>query len=250
MKPYGKTGTIIFNHSNMLTPIEKEKYNRQLILPDYSGVHQVKLKNAKVLVVGAGGLGSVVLTYLSRTGVGTIGIVEFDTVDISNLHRQVLYNENEIGSSKLELAVKQLKAGNSNTHLIPFYEKLCEDNVIKIFNEYNIIVDCSDNFPTRYLVNDTSLKLGKPVVFASVANYEGQVTILNHKKNVNYREIFSCKPENTPVKGVIPTLLPIVGGIQANEVIKMITGHGKTLDGKILIYNALNNKQHILDIKE
>jgi len=234
----------------MLTIYEKERYHRQLMLPDYTEKHQEKLKNARVLVVGAGGLGSVVLTYLSRTGIGTIGIVEFDTVDISNLHRQVLYSEKEIGSSKLELAIRQLKMGNSTTHFIPFNEKLDEDNVHAIFNDYDIIVDCTDNFPTRYLINDTSAKSGKPVVFASVANYEGQVTILNHKKNINYREIFSFKPDNTPAKGVLPTLLPIVGGIQANEVIKLITRQKETLDGKLLVYNGLNNIQHILTIRE
>ena len=244
----------------MLTEREKQKYNRQLILPDYTEVHQQKLKNAKVLVVGAGGLGSVVLTYLSRTGIGTIGIVEFDHVDVTNLHRQVLYNEEEIGLSKIELAIERLNTGNSFTSIKSYKEALDQNNAKNIFCEFDIIVDCTDNFNTRYLINDVASQLSKPVVFASVANYEGQVTILNYKKKVNYRDIFPEKPDNAPIKGVMPTLLPVIGGIQANEVIKMVlnlpdhlsaeqVGFEETLDGKLLIYNILNNSQHIVKIK-
>lgn len=249
MKLYGKIGVIIFNVNKMLTEREKQKYNRQLILPDYTEKHQQKLKNAKVLVVGAGGLGSVVLTYLSRTGIGTIGIVEFDHVDETNLHRQVLYNEKEIGLSKIELAIERLTAGNSFTSIKSYKEALNINNAKSIFYEFNIIVDCTDNFNTRYLINDFASQLAKPVVFASVANYEGQATILNYKKKVNYRDIFPEKPDNAPIKGVLPTLLPVIGGIQTNEVIKMVLGFEETLDGKLLIYNILNNSQHIIKIK-
>jgi adenylyltransferase/sulfurtransferase len=233
----------------MLTDKERIRYNRQLILPEYTEEHQQKLKESKILVVGAGGLGSVVLTYLSRTGIGTIGVVEFDKVDETNLHRQVLYNETEIDETKLEIAIKKLQAGNSNTSFIKYNEALNEENANRIFTDYDIIADCTDNFSTRYLINDISAKLEKPVVFASVANYEGQVTILNYKKKVNYRDIFSEKTESTPIKGVLPTLLPIIGGIQANEAIKIITGLGENLDGKLLIYNILNNTQYTLNIK-
>ncbi|NOQ26596.1 MAG: hypothetical protein GQ564_14655 [Bacteroidales bacterium] len=233
----------------MLTDKERKRYNRQLLLPDFTEEHQRKLKESKVLVVGAGGLGSVVLTYLSRTGIGNIGIVEFDQVDETNLHRQVLYNETEIGATKIDIAIKKLKAGNSNTSFSLYNEKLNEENVNKIFSKYDIIADCTDNFTTRYLINDISAELGKSVVFASVANYEGQVTILNYKKKVNYRDIFSERPNGMAIKGVLPTSLPIIGGIQTNEIIKMITGIGEVLDGKLLIYNILNNSQHILKIK-
>lgn len=234
----------------MLSEKEKTRYNRQLILPDYTEEHQLKLKKSKVLVIGAGGLGSVVLTYLSRTGIGTIGIVEFDNVDETNLHRQVLYGDEDINSNKLDIAIEKLKAGNSFTTFIPYKESLNEKNAETIFLDYDIIVDCTDNFPTRYLINDIATETGKPVVFASVANYEGQITILNYKKKVNYRDIYSEKPENTPIKGVLPTLLPIIGGIQANEVIKIITGIGENLDGKLLLYNILDCKQHILKLTE
>lgn len=233
----------------MLTEKERKRYNRQLILPDFTEAHQQKLKESKVLVVGAGGLGSVVLTYLSRTGIGKIGIVEFDQVDETNLHRQVLYNETEIGATKLDIAIKKLKAGNSHTYFGQYNVKLNKENVNRIFSNYDIIADCTDNFSTRYLINDVSAELGKSVVFASVANYEGQITILNYKKKINYRDIFSERPDGMEIKGVLPTLLPIIGGIQTNEIIKMITGIGEILDGKLLIYNILNNTQHILKIK-
>lgn len=232
----------------MLAEKEKVRYNRQLILPNYSEEQQLKLQQSKVLVVGAGGLGSVVLTYLSRVGIGTIGIVEFDQVDITNLHRQVLYNENDINSIKLDIAISNLKQGNSSTIFIPHEEALNENNAKKILYNYDIIADCTDNFQTRYLINDISAQIEKPVVFASVANYEGQVTILNYKQKINYRNIFSEIANNIPIKGILPTLLPIIGGIQANEVIKTITGLGEILDGKLLIYNSLNNVQHILKI--
>lgn len=237
----------------MLHANEKERYYRQLILPDFGEEAQIKLKNAKVLVIGAGGLGCPILQYLAAAGVGTIGIIDFDTVDISNLQRQVLFGTSTLGKNKAEAAKARLQDLNSDISITTYAEKLTHQNAINLFNQFDIIVDGTDNFETRYLVNDACIITNKPLVFGAIYKFEGQVSVFNYKNGPSYRCLFPEAPEKGSVPncseiGVLGVLPGIIGTMQVNEVLKIILELGTTLSGKLLCYNALTLQSSILKI--
>jgi len=220
------------------------RYNRQTILKDFGPKAQEKLANASVLVVGLGGLGIPVVQYLNAMGVGILGLVEADTIDISNLQRQVLYNEYDVGKSKLAVALEKLEAQNSETKFIPFDTFLNKDNALEIIKDFDVIVDASDNFATRYLINDACVLLKKPFVSGAVQGFEGQVSIFNFSGGPTYRCLFPNQPKASEIpncneNGVLGVLPAIIGNLQTLEVVKAITGVGEVLSDKLLLYNGL-----------
>lgn len=229
---------------------ELERYSRHLIIPEFNIEGQRKLKAAKVLVVGTGGLGSPMLLYLAAAGVGTIGIIDFDVVDDSNLQRQVLYSVDDVGVPKVEAAKKRIQALNPHINIVVHETMLTSQNALDIVKDYDVVADGTDNFPTRYLVNDACVLLGKTNVYASIFRFEGQVSVFNYtdkEGNVgpNYRDLFPSPPPPGLVPscaegGVIGVLPGIVGSLQANEVIKVITGVGEPLSGRLFIFDALS----------
>ncbi len=230
-----------------LTHEEIARYSRHLILDEIGMEGQRKLKNASVLCVGTGGLGSPLLLYLASAGVGRIGIVDFDVVDHSNLHRQVIHGTSKVGVSKVQSAAERLADINPNVQLDLYEEPLTSANAIDILSPYDVVVDGTDNFPTRYLVNDTCVLLGKPNVYGSIFKFEGQASVFNYQGGPNYRDLY---PEPPP-PGLVPScaeggvlgILPgIIGVIQATETVKIILGQGSTLSGRLLLYDALNMK--------
>jgi len=223
-----------------LTDHEKERYHRHLIIPEIGEEGQIKIKNAKVLVVGAGGLGSPVLQYLAAAGVGTIGIVDADEVSISNLQRQILYHEAEVGLSKAETAAQKLGKQNSNVHFNVYPYFLVEENGTQIIAEYDVVLGCTDNFPSRYLIDEVCKENGIPYVHGSIAEFEGQVAVFNYRGGPSYRSIFPEIPDGSDLPlGVIGVLPGIIGSMQTCEALKIITGTGQVLSGKLLIYDAL-----------
>jgi len=238
----------------MLSQEEQKRYSKQTILPEIGIQGQEQLAAAKVLVIGAGGLGCPILQYLTAAGIGTIGIMDGDSVDISNLQRQVLYTEQEIGQSKVLVAEKKLKALNPNVTINTYPVFINSGNALAIISEYDIVVDGSDNFATRYLVNDACVMLDKPLVSGAIYKFEGQVTVLNYQNGPTYRCLFQEPPQegespNCADIGVIATLPGIIGTIQANEVIKMITGIGDVLSGKFLVIDTLSMNSRIFHFK-
>lgn len=234
---------------------EQEFYSRQILLPQVGEKGQEKLKQAKVLVIGAGGLGCPILQYLNAVGVGTIGVADADTISISNLHRQVLYGVEDVGKLKVEVAKQKLELQNPHTNIEVYQEFLTKENAISLVEKYDIIVDGSDNFTTKYLVNDACILANKPLVFGSISQFEGQVSVFNYKNGATYRCIFPeiPNPEDTPncsESGVLGILPSVIGSLQANEVIKLILEIGKPLAGKLLIWNALSGQQQILNINK
>lgn len=232
-----------------MEPQERKRYSRQIILPEMGLSGQEKLKAAKVLVVGAGGLGCPVLQYLTAAGVGTIGVVDDDTVDITNLHRQILYAATDVGKGKAETAVAKLSAMNPFVNLIAIPVRLDEKNAAEIISGYDIVIDGSDNFPTRYLANDICVALNKPLVFGSILRFEGQVSVFNYKNGPTYRCLFPEAEEgdNCEVAGVIGILPGIIGTYMANEAIKIICEIGEILSGKLLVISALHNTTNIFN---
>ncbi|MCH2225467.1 MAG: molybdopterin-synthase adenylyltransferase MoeB [Crocinitomicaceae bacterium] len=235
----------------MFSKEEHKQYNRQLILNEVGIEGQLKLKNAKVLVIGAGGLGCPIIQYLTAAGIGRIGIIDDDVVDQSNLHRQVLYTHEDIGASKAETAVKRLSKLNPFVSFQVFNERLTKENAIEYFHKFDIIVDGSDNFPTRYLANDASVITKKPLVFGSIFKFEGQVTVFNMENGPSYRCLFPNPPgvnevPNCSEIGVLGVLPGIIGALQANEVIKLICGFGEVLSGRLLMFDALSLTQNII----
>ncbi len=236
-----------------------ERYQRQLILNNFGETGQLKLLAAKVLVIGAGGLGCPALQYLAAAGVGTIGIVDHDIVSLSNLHRQVLYMTADIGASKALKAKAVLEQLNDGITVMAYNERLTTTNALSIFSAYDIIVDGTDNFATRYLVNDACVLLGKTLVYGAVSQFEGQVAVFNcqHKgtlQTANYRDLFPQPPKDDEVlscaeAGVLGVLPGIIGTMQASETIKLITGIGNPLINSLLTFNALNNQFYQLAIK-
>jgi molybdopterin/thiamine biosynthesis adenylyltransferase/rhodanese-related sulfurtransferase len=243
-----------------LSKAELERYSRHLILPDFNLEGQLKLKNAKVLVVGTGGLGSPLLLYLTAAGVGKIGIVDFDIVDESNLQRQVLFNMADIGKPKVEAAKARLEALNPHVVFELFNTQLTSDNALDIISNYDVVADGTDNFPTRYLVNDACVLLGKPNVYASIYRFEGQVSVFNHTNKTgeigpNYRDLFPSPPPPGLVPscaegGVIGVLPGILGSLQANEVIKVIAGIGDPLVGRLFLIDALSFETRTLKLQK
>ncbi len=231
-----------------LTNNEKERYSRMISLPGMGEKAVLSLKKSKILVIGAGGLGSATIPVLAAAGVGCLGIVEFDKVENSNLQRQLLYSPSDIGKEKIEIAGQKARQLNPEIHIDKFNDRISELNCRKIIESYDLILDCTDNFPTRYLINDTCASLEKPLIYASVSDYKGIVTILHNKNRVNLRDIFPEMPEKQKAKGIIPTLPMIIGSIQANEAIKMLTQTGDILDGKLLSYNIQNNSYQVVTL--
>ena len=219
------------------------RYNRQTMLPEIGDAGQEKLKNAKVLVIGAGGLGCPVLQYIVTAGVGTIGIVDFDIVEIHNLHRQILYTEKHLGHSKAIIAKSVLESLNPLIKIDDFQEKLTSDNAIQIIADFDIIVDGSDNFATRYLVNDTCVTLGKTLIYGSILGFEGQLAVFNHQGSKNLRDLFPQPPNpkevpNCNVNGVLGTLPGMIGTMMAHEIIKLIIGL-PSLKNELILFNTL-----------
>lgn len=228
-----------------LTNEEIQRYSRHLILEEVGMEGQTKLKNSSVLCVGTGGLGSPLLLYLAAAGVGRIGIMDFDIVDESNLQRQVIHGTSTIGKLKVESAKERILDINPHIQVDLYDEALTSENALRVFEPYDIIVDGTDNFPTRYLVNDACVLLNKPNVYGSIFKFDGQCTVFNYKDGPNYRDLY---PEPPP-PGLVPScaeggvlgILPgVVGCIQATETIKIILGTGTTLSGRLLTYDAMN----------
>ncbi|WP_316784570.1 ThiF family adenylyltransferase [Pedobacter frigiditerrae] len=234
-----------------------ERYHRQLILEGFGANAQSKLTAAKVLVIGAGGLGCPALQYLTAAGIGLIGIADDDKVALSNLHRQILYTTNDIGKSKAKVAAQRLHTMNPEIQFVVHTLRIESINILEILKDYDVVLDGSDNFESRYLINDACALLKKPLIFAAVADYEGQLAIFNvtdeKGETTNYRDLFPIAPKpgeiaNCADNGVIGVLPGIIGTMAASETIKLITGLGKPLVNKLLHYNLLNNEQHELAI--
>lgn len=230
--------------ASQLSNDEILRYSRHLILPEVNLEGQKKLKAAKVLCIGAGGLGSPLAMYLAAAGVGTIGIVDFDVVDFTNLQRQIIHGTKDVGRTKLQSAIDTIKDINPNVEVIGFEEQFTSSNAMKIVKDFDVVIDGTDNFPTRYLTNDVCVLLGKPNVYGSIFRFEGQSTVFWAEKGPCYR----CLYPEPPPPGLVPScaeggvlgVLPgIVGCIQANEAIKLILGIGNPLIGRLLLFNAL-----------
>ena len=206
---------------------EINRYSRQLMVTDIGAEGQIKIKRAKVLVVGAGGLGCPVLQYLAASGVGTLGIIDFDVVEIHNLHRQILFTAADIGKPKAPTAAEKLRLMNPHVNYLVFNERLQQSNAVEIINQFDIVVDGSDNFLTRYLVNDICVQLNKPLVFGSILNFEGQIAVFNYEGSKNLRDIFPEPPENVPncsENGVMGFVTGIIGAMLCDQAIKLIVG--------------------------
>lgn len=214
-----------------------ERYSRQLMLPEIGEEGQQKLSAAKVLIVGVGGLGSPVSLYLTGAGIGTIGLIDDDVVSISNLQRQILYTETEVGIKKAVCAKERLRQLNQDVQLNVYATRLTKENAKEIIGQYDIVVDGCDNFATRYLINDTCTELGKVYVYGAICGFEGQVSVFNHQNTINYRNLYPDEEEMMkmppPFKGVIGVTPAIVGSVEATEVIKIICGFGEILSGKL-----------------
>jgi molybdopterin/thiamine biosynthesis adenylyltransferase/rhodanese-related sulfurtransferase len=238
-----------------LSKEEIRRYSRHLIMPEVGMEGQRKLKRASVLLVGAGGLGSPLAMYLAAAGVGRIGIVDFDVVDFSNLQRQIAYSTADIGKPKLEAAKERITGINPNVHVETYEKQLTSENALEILKDYDVIIDGTDNFPTRYLVNDASVLLGKPNVYGSIFRFEGQASVFYAKEGPCYR----CLYPEPPPPGLVPScaeggvlgVLPgIVGTIQATEAIKLIIGKGDPLIGRLLLFDALTMKFRELKLRK
>jgi adenylyltransferase/sulfurtransferase len=264
---YGKVSSMIggFNgwkdaglpiqQKKSLTPAQSSRYARHVMLPEVREEGQLKLLESKVLLIGAGGLGCPTGLYLAAAGVGTLGIIDYDVVDLSNLQRQILHSEQEVGNLKVESAARRLKGINSDIKVVPINERLARDNVMKIIADYDIVVNGCDNFPTRYLINDACVFAKKPLVDGSIFRFEGQVCIFDTAKGGPcYRCLY---PEPPPADmapscaegGVLGVLPGIIGSIQAVEAIKLVLGQGDLLVGRLLMYDALTQKFREMKIR-
>ncbi|TXD83169.1 molybdenum cofactor biosynthesis protein [Subsaximicrobium wynnwilliamsii] len=229
------------------------RYDRQIKLDEVGVSGQEKLRNASVLIVGVGGLGCPAAQYLTGAGIGKIGLMDHDTISVSNLHRQVLYDENDLGKSKVLVAKEKLQRLNSEIELVAIEEALTIDNAEKLFSEYDLILDGTDNFETKYLINDACILAGKPWVYASIYKNEGQLSVFNYQNGPSYRCLFSkttrqnVSCEATGVLGVVPG---IFGMLQAMEALKIILGVGNVLSGKLKISNLLSGSEQILNIQK
>ena len=237
-----------------LSPKELSRYARHLSLPEVGRQGQTRLKNSRVLIVGVGGLGSPVALYLAAAGVGTLGLVDFDEVDITNLQRQILHGTEEIGKPKLESAKRRISSVNPNVQIVKHSCRLDSHNALEILENYDVVVDGTDNFPTRYLVNDACVLLGKPNVYGSIFRWEGQVSVFAKDEGPCYRCLFREPPPpglvpNCAEAGVLGVLPGVVGSLQALEVIKLILDEGDSLVGRLLIFDALELKWREVKLK-
>ena len=237
-----------------LSPKELSRYARHLSLPEVGRQGQTRLKNSRVLIVGVGGLGSPVALYLAAAGVGTLGLVDFDEVDITNLQRQILHGTEEIGKPKLESAKRRISSVNPNVQIVKHSCRLDSHNALEILENYDVVVDGTDNFSTRYLVNDACVLLGKPNVYGSIFRWEGQVSVFAKDGGPCYRCLFREPPPpglvpNCAEAGVLGVLPGVVGSLQALEVIKLILDEGDSLVGRLLIFDALELKWREVKLK-
>ncbi|MBW4633681.1 MAG: molybdopterin-synthase adenylyltransferase MoeB [Iphinoe sp. HA4291-MV1] len=237
-----------------LTKDDYERYSRHLILPEVGLEGQKRLKVASVLCIGTGGLGSPLLLYLAAAGIGRIGIVDFDVVDTSNLQRQVIHGTSWVGKPKIESAKNRILEINPYCQVDLYETRLTSENALDIIRPYDVIVDGTDNFPTRYLVNDACVLLNKPNVYGSIFRFEGQATVFNYEGGPNYRDLYPEPPPPGMVPscaegGVLGILPGIIGVIQATETVKIIIGKGTTLSGRLLLYDALNMKFRELKLR-
>jgi molybdopterin/thiamine biosynthesis adenylyltransferase/rhodanese-related sulfurtransferase len=238
-----------------LTIDEVRRYSRHLIIPDVGMDGQKRLKNARVLVIGAGGLGSPALMYLAAAGVGTLGVVDFDTVDESNLQRQVIHGQSDIGRSKAESAKSSIAEVNPYVNVVVHDERLDNDNVLGIFEQYDLIVDGTDNFATRYMVNDACVLLGKPYVWGSIYRFDGQASVFWAEHGPCYRCLYPEPPPPGMVPscaegGVLGVLCASIGSVQVTEAIKLLTGIGEPLLGKLMLYDALEMSYRTLAVRK
>lgn len=226
------------------------RYDRQIMLPEIGKEGQHKLKQSKVLIVGVGGLGSPIALYLAGAGVGTIGLVDGDVVSITNLQRQVLYTEEELGKSKAECALRHLSRLNGEIEIHAYSTRLTSENAKELISQYDIVVDGCDNFPTRYLINDICRELNKVYVFGAIGGFEGQVSVFNYQGNTDYRTLYPNEEEllsmPAPSKGVLGVTPAIIGSVEANEVIKVICGFGDVLTGKLWTIDLRTMQTHII----
>ncbi|MGH2541517.1 MAG: molybdopterin-synthase adenylyltransferase MoeB [Ardenticatenaceae bacterium] len=237
------------------TDEQRIRYSRHTVLPGVGDEGQARLLQAKVLLIGAGGLGSPAALYLAAAGVGTLGIVDFDVVDLSNLQRQVLHNEERIGTSKVESARETIRKLNPDVRVITHDEPLNSESVMRIITDYDVIVNGCDNFPTRYLINDAAIMAGKPLVDGSIFQFEGQVTVYNYEGGPCYRCLYPTPPPPGEVPscaegGVLGVLAGIIGSLQALEAIKIILGIGDVLSGRLLLFDALETDFREMRIKQ
>ncbi len=234
------------------TMSNQNRYTRQMMMPEIGEEGQRRLAEARVLIVGAGGLGSPIALYLAGAGIGNIGLIDGDAVSVHNLQRQILYTEKEIGQKKVHCAQKRLEAFNSDVKIDIYNEFLSGKNANDIIGKYDIIVDGSDNFATRYLINDTCLALHKVYVYGSVSGFRGQAAVFNlNGSPINYRTLFPEEEEiiaSENCEGIIGAVPGVVGCTMAMEVIKIVCGIGTPLDGRLWTYNFLTNEQHIFEI--
>jgi molybdopterin/thiamine biosynthesis adenylyltransferase/rhodanese-related sulfurtransferase len=247
-----------------LTDAQRDRYSRHILLPEVGEAGQAKLLKSKVLLLGAGGLGSPAALYLAAAGVGTLGIVDLDTVDASNLQRQIIHATSRVGTPKVESAAKAIADLNPDVKVVGYRERLTSENVDRLFADYEVIVDGTDNFPTRYLVNDASVLLGKPVVHGSIFRFDGQVTTFiperaAKKLGVTSGPCYRCLyPEPPPPHlapscqeaGVLGILCGVIGTLQATEAIKILLGLGQTLSGRLLAYDSVNMKFRELKLRK
>jgi len=237
-----------------LTKDDYERYSRHLILPEVGMEGQKRLKAASVLCIGTGGLGSPLLLYLAAAGIGRIGIVDFDVVDTSNLQRQVIHGTSWVGKPKIESAKNRIHEINPHCQVDLYETRLSSENALEIIRPYDIVVDGTDNFPTRYLVNDACVLLDKPNVYGSIFRFEGQATVFNYEGGPNYRDLYPEPPPPGMVPscaegGVLGILPGMIGIIQATETVKIILGNGTTLSGRLVLYNALDMKFRELKLR-
>jgi molybdopterin/thiamine biosynthesis adenylyltransferase/rhodanese-related sulfurtransferase len=236
-----------FDRPRALTPEQQERYSRHLLVPEVGSEGQQKLLDAKVLLIGAGGLGSPAALYLAAAGVGTLVIVDDDVVDLTNLQRQVIHTTDRVGEPKVESARKTIEALNPDVEVVGYQTRLDRDNVLDLIRDYDVIVDGADNFPTRYLLNDAAVRLRKPVVHASILGFDGQLTVFVPYEGPCYRCLYPQPPPadlapSCGANGVLGVLPGIMGLLQANEVIKLIIGAGEPLVGRLLLFEALTTQ--------
>ncbi len=255
----GGSGSVVASvagrRRDLLSPEEIRRYSRHLILPDVGMAGQIKLKQSSALVVGAGGLGNPLLQYLGAAGVGRIGIVDFDTIDVTNLQRQVMFGTKDVGRKKLEVAKERVQAINPNVDVQTYDTHLTSENALEILKDYDVVIDGTDNFPTRYLVNDASVLLGKPNVYGSIFRFEGQASVFWAAKGPCYRCLYAEPPPPGLVPscaegGVLGVLPGIVGSVQAIEALKVLLGKGDTLVGRLLVFDALKMKFRELKLRK
>ncbi len=242
-------------NDNVLSSDERLRYQRHLSLEGFGEEGQIRLKNSSAIFIGAGGLGSSAIMYIAAAGIGKIGIADNDKVELSNLQRQIIHNNTEIGNYKTDSAERRIKELNPHCEVKTFTTRINNKNAIDILSQFDIVCDCSDNFGTRYLINDACIILNKPLIYGSVQGFEGQVSVFNLQKNSpNFRDLLPKPPEQGLIPsctdyGVIGISPGIIGILQANEIIKIIIKKGKVLDGKILIFNLLENSMRQLNLK-